>query len=316
MVKCHYCNYFYEQHFLVHIMRYSYIVLLIFLLLNCKNDNPERGFNQIKDQEEIQLSIDSVPMPKGAMELNEKSVSIEMKQKDLIQKKDQRLAYEPLLIEKTYIEVRKDYTINFKYPLLNESLKPTHANFNQFITNHYVNINKAIADIDASKLLCDSIASLKFREDRFIDYKIYIVNDQLVSVLFYKENFQSGAMHPSYSFDCFNFDLNKGLFMSFEDFFNQGSEEEVLHILNQKIISNIQNANLYYDCWEVSSSDFFASKNNFVVNDDVVEFYFDDCVMCPSYTGSYSIALPLEELLPVLKKSNAVPLNLNAKGGK
>lgn len=298
-------------------MRYSHLILLVFLFLSCKNDNPERDLKLLEETEEVlPVSTDSVQMNEDALELLEKAVSIEYKQKALSEKKDQRLDYKQLIHEKKYVDTRKDYTINFRYPLLNESLKPTHANFNEFITDYYVNIKKTMADIEISKILCDSIAALKFREDRFIDYKIYIVNDQLVSVLFYKENFYSGAIRPSYSFDCFNFDLDRGVFMAFEDFFNQGSEEEVLHILNKKISSNIQNANLYYDCWEVSSTDFFESKNNFVINDDVVEFYFDDCVMCPSYTGSYSIALPLKELLSVLKKSNAVPLGLNAKSSR
>jgi hypothetical protein len=202
----------------------------------------------------------------------------------------------------------KDFTINFNYPLLNETLKPTNRNFNDFIKKYYVNVSKTIADIKENKLLCDSITASNFREERFIDYKIYSVNDQLVSVLFYKENFYSGAMHPSYSFDCFNFNLNKGVFMQFEDFFSQGSEDELLAIINEKINKKIRKGDMYYDCWQVESTAFFESKNNFVINDTYLEFYFDDCVMCPSYTGTYSIELPLTDLLSVLKKSNLNPL--------
>ncbi|WP_299396892.1 DUF3298 domain-containing protein [uncultured Gelidibacter sp.] len=298
-------------------MKYAYIILLIFLFSSCKIDNPKVELQDIEKSEE------ALPLPKDSVQANEKdikdlgkSLSIEFKQKELIEKKDQRSAYQKLIIDKRYVEEHKDYKINFKYPLLNESLKRTHVNFNNFITNYYVNIKTTISEIKINKMLCDSVTAANFREERFIDYKIYVVNDQLVSVLFYKENFYSGAMHPSYSFDAFNFDLNRGVFMNFEDFFNQGSEEEVLNILNRKITSNIQDSNMYYDCWEVSSSDFFASKNNFVINDDVVEFYFDDCVMCPSHTGSYSIELPLVELLSVLKKSNSNPLVFNVKSDR
>ena len=60
---------------------------------------------------------------------------------------------------------------------------------------------------------------------------------------------------------------------------------------------------LYYDCWEITADDFFEYKNNFVINDTYIEYYFDDCVICPSYTGSYSIKIPLERLLPVLRKN-------------
>ena len=81
--------------------------------------------------------------------------------------------------------------------------------------------------------MCDSIEAKTFREERFIDYKIYNVNDRLISVLFYKENFYSGAVHPSYSFDGFNYDLLNGVFMSYNNFFNQDSEEELVEILNE-----------------------------------------------------------------------------------
>ncbi|MFC4401089.1 RsiV family protein [Mariniflexile soesokkakense] len=196
----------------------------------------------------------------------------------------------------------KNYTINFNYPLLNDSYNRTNGNFNKFINDYYINITKIESDIMASKLLCDSIEAITFKEERFIDYKIYNVNDRLVSVLFYKENFYSGAMHPSYSFDCFNFDLIRGVFMKYEDFFTQGSEEELVEIINETINKQIGKGKMYYDCWEVSSDDFFISKNNFVFNDTYIEFYFDDCVICPSYTGTYSIELPLTDLRSVLKK--------------
>lgn len=279
------------------------------LFLSCKDDGRQE---QTLETEEIE---NVVPPTEDTLQLGDrdlnalnKSIAIEAKQKELIEKKDQRSEFQKLIIDKKYVIDHKDYTINFKYPMLDESLKDSNRNFNEFINNYYVNIKKTISDIEASKMLCDSIEAIEFREERFIDYKIYIVNDQLVSVLFYKESFYSGAMHPSYSFDCFNFDLNKGVFMTYEDFFNQGSEDELLAILNSKIIDKMQNGDLYYDCWELSSADFFESKNNFVLNDTNVEFYFEDCVMCPSYTGSYSIKLPLVDLMSVLKKSNSNPL--------
>ena len=96
--------------------------------------------------------------------------------------------------------------------------------------------------------------------------------------------------------------------MTNEHYFNKGSKDEMLALINEKIIQKINNSEMYYECWELSDTDFFESKNNFVINDNNVEFYFDDCVMCPSYTGSYSIEVPLVELMSVLKKSNSNPL--------
>ncbi|WAC02774.1 DUF3298 domain-containing protein [Lacinutrix neustonica] len=295
-------------------MKYLYLIVIAILLFNCRNENPEEASDAIEDSQARKplvsdsLKNDSLKITDLDIKPSNKSVSIELKQKKLIEKKDEREELQKLIIDKKYKIDNKDYAIDFKYPLLNESFKPTHRNFNEFIKEYYVNISKTEAEILKNKLLCDSIESQNFREERFIDYKIYNVNDQLVSLLFYKENFYSGAMHPSYSFDCFNFDLNRGVFMTYEDFFILGSEAELLTIINEKINKKIQSGALYYDCWELSSSDFFEHKNNFVLNDTYVEFYFDDCIICPSYTGTYSIDLPLVDLLSVLKKYEFNPL--------
>ena len=291
-------------------MKYLYLVLVVLLFASCKNDKSK---DANLDAEEIdQMTPDGTNTPQlGDKDFEAlKSISIEVKQKELIEKKDQRSEFQKLIIDKKYEIEHPDYTINFKYPQLDESLKATNRNFNEFIKDYYVNVKKTISDINESKQLCDSVSAANFREERFIDYKIYIINDQLVSVLFYKESFYSGGMHPSYSFDAFNFDLNRGVFMKYEDFFNKGSEDELVALINEKITQKIKNSELYYECWEISDTDFFNAKNNFVINDNTVEFYFDDCVMCPSYTGSYSIELPLVELLSVLKKSNTNPLVL------
>ncbi|WP_299124305.1 RsiV family protein [uncultured Winogradskyella sp.] len=294
-------------------MKLLYLTLFITVFLSCKNDNNQNitvDIDETKTTDSISdnsITNDSIQITDKDIEDVKKTISIELKQKKLIEKKDERQDLEALIIAKEYLVEKEDYTINFKYPLLNESFKPTNINFNNFI-NDYVNITKTESDILESKLLCDSIEAKTFREERFIDYKIYKVNDQLVSLLFYKENYYSGAMHPSYSFDCFNFDLERGVFMTYEDFFIQGSEEELVGIINESINEQIGKGELYYDCWEIFLDDFIASKNNFVFNDDLVEFYFDDCVICPSYTGTYSIELPLTDLLSVLRKYDLNPL--------
>lgn len=290
-------------------MKYIYLVAILFILFSCKNDPRDSKSSDIKDIEIVNPVVrDHTKTEDLDIKPIDKAISIELKQKKLIKKKDESEELQILLLDKKYVVENKDYTINFKYPLLNESFKPSNVNFNDFINDYYANISKTESEILESKSLCDSIEAKTFREERFIDYKIYNVNDRLVSVLFYKENFYNGAMHPSYSFDCFNFDLDRGVFMTYEDFFNQGSEAELLEIINEKINESIQEGDLYYDCWELSSTDFIESKNNFVLNETYAEFYFDDCVMCPSYTGTYSIEIPLVDLLSVLKKYDSNPL--------
>lgn len=291
-------------------MKYICLVLVFLFFSSCKNDKPEDNSIDSDVTKELNpVTKDTLKFEDADIKSLDKVITIELKQKQLIEKKDKREDLQELIIDKKYLVDKKDYTINFKYPLLNESITPTNANFNDFINDYYVNVTKTESDILESKLLCDSISAKTFREERFIDYKIYSVNDQLISVLFYKENFYSGAMHPSYAFDCFNFDLKRGVFMTYEDFFAQGSEDELVAIINESINEQIGQGNLYYDCWEVSQEDFFTSKNNFVFNDNFVEFYFDDCIICPSYTGTYSIELPLMDLLAVLKKYDLNPLD-------
>ncbi|WP_152611320.1 DUF3298 domain-containing protein [Psychroserpens mesophilus] len=290
-------------------MKYLYILFLILLLSNCKNDSNKENFDNIEDIEVVALPVkDTSQTNHTNIESLDKSITIEMKQKTLIKKSDEREELQKLILDKRYVIEKEDYNLNFKYPLLNESFKPTHRNFNEFINEYYINVSQIEKDILESKLLCDSIEAQNFREERFIDYKIYNVNDQLVSILFYKENFYSGAMHPSFSFDCFNFDLNRGVFMTYDDFFIEGSEGELLMVLNEKLNEKIKSGGLYYDCWELSLTDFIGSKNNFVLNETYVEFYFDDCTICPSYTGTYSIELQLIDLLSVLKKYDLNPL--------
>ena len=150
--------------------------------------------------------------------------------------------------------------------------------------------------------MCDSLGIPRQNELRSVDYKIYNLNDRIISVLFYKENHYTGAAHAAYTFETLNFDLERGVFLKFEDFFNDGTEEEVQEILNEFLKEKIQSGEMYYDCWTISDDDFFNAKNNFVINDMVVEYYFDDCIICPSYTGTYSIKIPLEMLKPVLRK--------------
>ena len=279
-------------------MKYLYTLILIALIFSCKNNDTEK-VDDIK-QEKIVI-IDTVKTVN-------KTAAIEKKQENLIKKVDQKEALGELITEKKHVIEKEDYSIDFKFPVLNTKYKSSHKNFNDFIENNYINITKTEQEIIANKQLCDSIAAKTFSEKRFIDYKIYSVNKQTLSVVFYKESFYSGAMHPSYTFDCFNFDLDKGVFIKFNDFFIEGSEKEVLSVLNNKINTKKNEGELYYDCWELSELDFINSKNNFVLKNNEFEFFFDDCVMCPAYTGSYSIKLSASELNHVLKENKTITI--------
>jgi len=291
-------------------MKPIFIILVIISLFACKNNSENKGQDIINENlvEPVKNNEDNLINANEDIELK-KQESIIIKQKELVEKEDEKEELQELIIGKSYQKDEDLYTIDFRYPLLNENLKESYVNFNEYINDYYVDITGTEAGIlEAKELLCDTIRTNRYREKRFIDYKIYNVNDQLISVLFYKENFYSGTLHPTYSFDCMNFDLNRSVFMNYEDFFIDGSEEELRSILNDVITSKINSGEMFYDCWKISEDDFFEYKDNFVLDDTSIEYYFDDCVVCPSYTGSYSVRIPLEELLPVLKRYGLNPL--------
>jgi len=274
--------------------------ILVFLsFLACKNDS-----NKVKpeseDEQLIEKSADSFSVSDKDLKLMEQTLDI--KRKELLEKKDQKEELETLLVSKSILKKDEWFTLDFKYPYLNEKIKPQFENFNEYIKKNYLDIKEIEKQILDEKRLCDSLGIPRQNELRSVDYKIYNLNDRIISVLFYKENHYTGAAHAAYTFETLNFDLERGVFLKFEDFFNDGTEEEVQEILNEFLKEKIQSGEMYYDCWTISDDDFFNAKNNFVINDMVVEYYFDDCIICPSYTGTYSIKIPLEMLKPVLRK--------------
>ncbi|WP_313114408.1 DUF3298 and DUF4163 domain-containing protein [Aequorivita sediminis] len=274
-------------------------ILAFLALLACKNDT---NTVKIENEEEqlIKESVDSFSVTDKDLNLMEQTLDI--KRKELLEKKDQKEELEPLLVSKSFLKKDEWFTLDFKYPYLNEKIKPQFENFNEYIKNNYLDIKEIEKQILEEKRLCDSLGIPRQNELRSVDYKIYNLNDKIISVLFYKENHYTGAAHAAYTFETLNFDLERGVFLNFEDFFNDGTEDEVQEILNENLNKKIQSGEMYYDCWTISDDDFFNAKNNFVINDMEVEYYFDDCIICPSYTGTYSIKIPLEMLRPVLRK--------------
>ncbi len=285
----------------------TYLLLFtLFLLLGCKND-PKKDLPDPSEEDGTSVEIvDSLHV--SDKDLEKQQQSLDLKRKELLEKKDSREQMENLLISKSFLKQGDAYTLDFKYPYLNEKIRPQFENFNEYISKYYLDAEGVERQIKEENRLCDSLGIPKQNELRKVDYKIYNLNDRLISVLFYKENHYTGAAHPAYSFETMNFDLERAVFMNYEDFFNDGSEEELRDILNTLLKEKINSGEMYYDCWAISADDFFEAKNNFVINDDVAEFYFDDCVICPSYTGTYSIAIPLKRLMPVLRRYKRNPL--------
>ena len=294
-------------------MKYIIILLLLVSFTGCKSDTEKRNnedavHESVEENDKVNPIEDTIGISQDNIEL-QKTKSIQIKRKELVEKADEKTELQELLVSKSFYKEADLFVLDFKYPYLNEDFKPSYANFNEYISDYYIDAEGIEAQIlEDKELYCDTVRVKKNRERRKVDYKVYTVNEKLISVLFYKENYYSGAMHPTYTFDCLNFDLGRAIFMKYEDFFIEGSEEELRKILNELLEQKIASGELYYDCWEISNDDFFEYKNNFVLDNSSVEFYFDDCVICPSYTGTYSIKIPLEMLLPVLRKCKLNPL--------
>ena len=290
-------------------------LIICFILLSfiaCKKEIPPKQSLEQKETESEQIIEEETTgttsfFSEENLELNqEKTKSI--KKQRLIKAEDDKAQLKELIISKNFLKDEDLYILEYRYPYLNEKIDPDYAVFNNFIKENYLNIEKTENQIlEDKELLCDTLKINRFRDKRTIDYKIYSVKNDLISVVLYKENYYSGMLHSTYLFDCVNFDLKKHDFVYFDDFFETGSDDEVFTTINTIIMEGIDSGELFYDCWELSKGDFKAYKNNFVINDNTVEFYFDDCIICPSYTGTYSIKVPIKDIMHLIKKYNDKP---------
>lgn len=290
-------------------MKNSLFCILLFIISGCNNKSTSTEINNTKEESSINENInDSLPFSEENLELNhEKTKSI--KREKLIIAEDDKLYLQKMVVTRKFYKEHDHYILDYKYPYLNEKVNPKFSAFNLYIKETYLDIEKTEDQIvEDHELLCDSLKIKRFQDKRILDYKIFTAKNNLISVLLYKENYYSGMKHSTYSFDCLNFDTKEHKFMYYDDFFRKGSEQELFKVINNTITQAISKGELYYDCWELSEGDFNAYKNNFVVNDDAIEFYFDDCIICPSYTGTYSVSIPITKIMHLIKSYNNTPV--------
>ncbi len=290
----------------------SCLILLSFIACK-KSSSPEHTIEAPEIEHETlqntlnQSAQDSLAVfSEESLELNQEKTKA-IKREKLIKAQDDKPQLQELVVSKKLYKEEDLYILDYQYPYLNEK-HPGSVIFNRYIQENYLDIEKTENQIlEDKELLCDTLKINRFRDKRIIDYKIYNAKNDLISVVLYKENYYSGMKYSTYLFDCINYDLNTNEFIYFETFFESGSETVVFNTINTIITDHINSGELYYDCWELSEGDFMAYKNNFVVDDNVVKFYFDDCVICPSYTGTYAIEIPISKIMHVLKKYNDPP---------
>lgn len=285
-------------------MKTTLTTFIILLLLSCKQRRQEPLVPENTSIEKSILDPDSADSlyftETEILELQAKSQSL--KKEGLLTIEDDISSLQEAVQSKKIYKEADQYILDYTYPYLNEDIDGRYKNFNDYMTESYLNIERTVNQIlEDKELLCDTLKIQRFRDKRIIDFKVHATQDNLISILLYKENYYSGMLHSTYMFDCLNYDVKKQGFITYNDFFLEGSENRVFDLINQTIYDDIHSGEMYYDCWELSDTDFRAYKNNFVINGDAIEFYFDDCVICPSYTGQYSVVIPILEIIHLIK---------------
>jgi hypothetical protein len=282
--------------------RTLYLFILCISLYSCKKETPPTVQPPSENNlEDITTTIPDRTIDKDILE--NQAIKHSIKKEQFIDQEDKKEQLQELVTSKKIYEEDDEYVLDYTYPYLNEKIDPNYAVFNTYLTESYLNVERTINEIlEDKELLCDTLKIDRFREKRIIDYKLHSTANNLISILLYKENFYSGMKHSAYTFDCLNYNTESQSFIYFDDFFMPGAETELFVLINQTIANDIYSGDMYYDCWQLSEMDFRGYKNNFVINGDFVEFYFDDCVICPSYTGTYSIKLSLPKILHLIKQ--------------
>ncbi|GAA3597426.1 hypothetical protein GCM10022396_13400 [Flavivirga amylovorans] len=210
-----------------------------------------------------------------------------------------------------YISTRKFYKkensliLSYRYPHLDENYNPIFSNFNSYIKNTYLKTENSIQKVlDNDNLSCDPLFIDAERNRRNIDYKIYTKNNQFLSILLHKANYYDHTDHNSFMFKGLNYDVKTGTFITYKDIFKNNSDTFLLSKLNKELQTRIEEQDSFIDCWELTQDKFEVFKNNFVINSKYIKFYFDDCTICPTYSGNYFLEMQIEELYPILTEKS------------
>ncbi|MFT5752709.1 MAG: hypothetical protein ACI828_000335 [Flavobacteriales bacterium] len=285
-------------------MKIVLAALLLITSISCKQQSHEENKVPILKNKESSLdpdSADSLYLTNDEIRHLQAESQV-LKKEGLIATPRNIPALKEIVQSKKIYKEADEYLLDYTYPYLNEQINPKYKKFNDYMTESYLNVERTVNQIlEDKELLCDTLNITRFRDKRIIDFKLNSVQNNLISILLYKENYYSGMLHSTYMFDCLNYDVKKEEFIYFDDFFMEGSEDMVFDLINDIIYEQIHSGEMYYDCWEISDRDFRAYKNNFVINDDNIAFYFDDCVICPSYTGQYSVVIPMRQIMHLIK---------------
>ena len=225
-----------------------------------------------------------------------------LKKEGLIGVENSIPAIQGLVESKSIYKDADDYLLDYTYPYLNERIDPGYQKFNDFFAKNYLNTERTINEIlEDNEIICDTLSIPRFRDQRIINYKLKSAQNNLISILLYKENYYSGMLHSTYMFDCINYDSKNQEFIYFDNFFIEGSEKMVYDLINKTIFDKRYTGDVYADCWQLSPDDFTIYKNNFVISENNIAFYLDDCIICPAYTGEYKVVIPISQITHLIR---------------
>lgn len=287
-------------------MRLKYLILLMVLVFSaCKKDVKPTKNVDIPSLKEVEIT-DSIITKADEGFFEEKSPSkveqLEALRNDIPPKQ--------IIIDKRILQENNKTELDFYYPFLNEELNTKYSSYNNYIKSAIVDKTIALMrENEAFIPLCDSVETRK--QKSLINYSVK-ETQKVLSTVFVIENYYSGSVKNSISFKTVNYDFNNFNIINYNDYFTQNSEKEVLKILNAIIRTSIDSGDMYYDCWEISEKDFETYKNNFAVENESIRFYFDDCVVCPSYTGTYFVEVNSKQLKPFIKSSYTIQPDFDA----
>ena len=280
-------------------MRIVSFLIVVLVITSCKLDKePIHSATELGSKDSLIVN-DTV-----TIQLNTEELQQNVKINPIKSDEDDSNFIKDYVVHKQLYKETDNYIIDFCYPQLDENYNPKFELFNDFVENELIQLSRIEQDVlESQELLCDTLQKNPIREHRIGEYKIYQQKETHISVLFYLENHYAQTKAAYYTFKTVNFDKIKGKLLHFEDYFLPGSLSEVHQILNSEIRTQIAKGDLFYECFEVSLDDFEVAKNDFVVDDNHIIFYFNDCIMCPSFVGTYSIEIPLEKLKSVLQQN-------------
>lgn len=256
--------------------------ILFLFVLSCKNKHDNKGNDVNKDEVTLKLPIE-VSAEKKSIEGSAVNNSFEY---DFIHNKE-------------FKDANKKTELNFYYPVFSEEINIKYKSYNDYVKEYIIDNHIELMRADEPFItVCDSLPTSKQIRDIY-----YIIRDskEVISTLFVIESSFSDINYSVTKHTTVNYDLSKNIIVMYDGLFKDKSEKDIFNLVNKEIRLNSGEGSIYNDCWELSFEDFKLFKNNFVIDNDTIRFYFDSCIFCPPYKNITYVELETKDLKTFFK---------------